>query len=465
MAIRRTDKHRFEFPGLLWLVRDTRQARTASPEAIARRQRRRLAGLVAFAREHSAYYRERYRDLPEHVDDPTLLPVTSKPELMARFDDWVTDPAVTLEQAQAFVDDPSLIGQRFLDRYILMTTSGTTGTRGLFLLDQPSLRVTNVLMLRALSDWLDAGDVVRILLKGARLAMVNATGGHFASAVAAARLRKNRLRRRLIRVFSVQTPIPELVAARNRFQPALVAPYASMAAILASEQEAGRLHIDPVLLVLSAEGLPETEYGRIARAFGAKVRFSYAASECPFLSYSCQENWLHVDSDWVILEPVDADYQPVPPGEPSHTVLISNLANRVQPILRYDLGDSVTLRPDPCPCGNPLPAIRVEGRAADVLTFPTPSGERIRLAPLVIATVVDRLPGIALFQVVQTAPETLRVRLRSAAGADPERVWQDVRAALTDVLREHLLEHVAIERGQEPPEQSAGGKYRRIIPA
>jgi len=43
---------------------------------------------------------------------------------------------------------------------------------------------------------------------------------------------------------------------------------------------------------------------------------SYAATECPFLSYGCQEGWLHVNTDWTILEPVDADHQPSRPGSP-----------------------------------------------------------------------------------------------------------------------------------------------------
>ena len=57
---------------------------------------------------------------------------------------------------------------------------------------------------------------------------------------------------------------------------------------------------------------------------------------------------MHLNADWVILEPVDRAYRPVPPGVMSHTVLLTNLANRVQPIIRYDLGDSVVIEPDPC---------------------------------------------------------------------------------------------------------------------
>lgn len=189
------------------------------------------------------------------------------------------------------------------------------------------------------------------------------------TAVAAVRLRKSPSRRKRIRVFSVHLPLQELVTQLNQFRPALLAPYASIAKLLAAEQEAGRLHINPVLIAPSAEGLPPDEYNRIANVLKAKVGNSYAASECPVLSHGCERQWLHVNSDWVVCEPVDAEYWRVPPGTQSHTVLLSNLANRVQPILRYDLGDSIVQRPDPCPCGNPLPAIRVQGRAADVLTF------------------------------------------------------------------------------------------------
>jgi phenylacetate-coenzyme A ligase PaaK-like adenylate-forming protein len=449
----------------LWLLWDTWSAIKQGPSAIAQRQRARFTEMVAFARASSPYYRELYRDLPERVEDPMVLPVTSKKALMARFNDWGTDRDVTVEPVQAFVNNLEVVGERFLGKYTVATTSGTTGTRGIFLLDSRSMAVTNTLLLRMMSAWLSIGDIVGMVQGGGRTAMVMATGGHFASAVAAARLRKgHRWHRKIIGVFPVQTPLPELVARLNRFRPAIVAPYASMAALLASEQEAGRLRINPALMVLSAEGLPEGEYDRIARAFGTKVRDSYAATECPFLSYRCEHGWLHVNSDWVLLEPVDAEYHPVEPGDPSHTVLVSNLANRVQPILRYDLGDSILQRPDPCPCGNPLPAIRVQGRAADVLTFPTERGEQVTIAPLAFGTLVDRIPGIELIQIVQSAPTVLRVRLRPAASADPERVWQAVEAEFNRLLAGNGLGQVEVERAEEPPEQGPGGKYREVIP-
>jgi len=448
----------------LRLLLDARRAHKHGPEALLRRQRDRLAEIVTHACSRSAYYRELYQGLPERITDPTLLPVTSKKQLMPRFDDWVTDPAVTLTHAQAFVDDPSRIGEKFLGRYTLLTTSGTTGTRGLFLLDRRSVAVTTALSTRMLGAWLSPADVARIAARGGRIAMVNATGGHFASAVAAAGLRRNPLRRRRIGVFPVQLPLPELVARLNTFRPAILAPYATTGALLAGEQQAGRLHIDPVLVVLSAEGLPATEYDRIATAFGATVRQGYAATECPFLTYSCRENWLHINSDWAILEPVDADHQPVPPGQLSHTTLLTNLANHAQPILRYDLGDAVLLRPDPCPCGDPLPAIRVHGRTADLLTFPTQGGGQVTITPLTLSALLDHVPGIDLAQIVQTSPTDLRIRLRSKAGVDPEQTWHAARTEIDRLLTDHHLAHATLTRADEPPQQTTGGKYRPVIP-
>lgn len=448
---------------VLRLLFDARSARTQGRAALQKRQRVRLDEMVTFARAHSPYYRELYQNLPDGVRDPARLPVTDKKTLMARFNDWVTDRDVTIEKVQALVQDPGRIGERFLGQYTVITTSGTTGTPGIFVQDDRSMAVTKVLAALMVKSWLEAGDIVRILAGGGRTAMVIATGGHFATTVAATRMRSSRWRARLVRVFPVHMPLPEMVAALNRFRPAMIAAYASVAKLLASEQEAGRLHIKPVLLSVTAEGLPEHEYERIAKAFGATVRNGYAANECPFLSYGCAHGWLHVNSDWLVLEAVDADYRPIPPGQQSHTVLLSNLANRVQPILRYDLGDSILQRSDPCSCGNPLPAIRVRGRSADVLTF-SANGERITIVPLVFATLLDRIPGIELFQIVQTTPSGLRVRLRPAAGTNKDRLWQEVSIEMTRLLAAHKVADATLELAEEAPEQSAGGKFRHVIP-
>lgn len=447
------------------LLFDTYRIRKAGSVAIEHRRHARLLEMVAFARANSPYYRELYQGVPEQIENPQLLPVTSKRELMAHFDDWVTDREVTSEQVRAFVANPKLIGKRFLDKYRVATTSGSTGTHGIFVLDERNEAVTKALGAGMQLSWLSLGGLLRVILGGRRAAMVIATGGHFA---AFSRVTHQHAGRGASggssQVFSVHTPLPELVARLNQFQPQILQGYASMVALLAGEQEAGRLHIHPVLVLPTSEGLADHEYDRLARTFHARVGTFYGGTECGVIAQGCEQHWLHLNSDWAVVEPVDASFQPVPPGILSHTVLVSNLANRVQPILRYDMSDSVLMRPDRCPCGNPMPALRVQGRSADILTFPTPSGSQIRIAPLQLATLFDRTPGVQQFQVVQTAPTTLRVRIRAASGGDLDQVWQSVHREMSHLLAESRLDHVQVEHATELPEQSQGGKYRAVIP-
>lgn len=193
--------------------------------------------------------------------------------------------------------------------------------------------------------------------------------------------------------------------------------------MLAAARQAGRLHIDPILISLGGEGLPEAEYGRISAAVGGATIFNlYACNEAVALSFTCREDWLHIHEDWIVFEPVKAHYTPTLPGQLSHTVLLSTLYKGEQPILRYDLGDRVLRRSDPCPCGSPFMAIRLQGRSAEVLTFTTDDAEPVAIVPLAFTTTVERTTGVELFQLVQTNPGTLQIRLRTAEGTDPRQV-------------------------------------------
>ena len=192
---------------------DAHLAHRRGKEAVRTRQRERLAELVAFAREHSAYYRELYRGLPERVEDVTVLPVTDKHALMAHFDQVLTDPAVTRAAVEEFVADPARIGERFAGKYLVATTAGTTGTRGLFVLDDRYWAVSSGLMARLGAGWLSARQMVRLLAPRATFGMIVATGGHFLSVAASTReMREKPRRHRRLRILSVHQPLHRLVA-------------------------------------------------------------------------------------------------------------------------------------------------------------------------------------------------------------------------------------------------------------
>jgi phenylacetate-coenzyme A ligase PaaK-like adenylate-forming protein len=269
-------------------------------------------------------------------------------------------------------------------------------------------------------------------------------------------------RARSIRTFSVLTPLPELVAQLNAFQPAMLNGYATAVSLLAQEQEAGRLHIHPVLVMTSSESLAPAERERVAAVFGAKVRDNYGCSEFVAVAYGCGYGWLHVHADWVILEPVDEALQPVAPGQLSHSVLLTNLANHAQPILRYNLGDRILVNPEPCACGSRLPAIRVDGRTDEILRLARPDGTRIPILPLALWSVIKETPGVHRFQAIQTAPGHLRIRLETKSnGVDG--VWAALHQRVSDYLATQGLGAVSVERAPEPPARDPrSGKFRHV---
>jgi phenylacetate-coenzyme A ligase PaaK-like adenylate-forming protein len=239
--------------------------------------------------------------------------------------------------------------------------------------------------------------------------------------------------------------------------------YPSALLLLAHERTAGKLKLHPILALTSGEWLDLASRAQIEAAFNCPVRDIYGASEFISMAFDCRQGWLHLNTDWVILEPVDEHYQPVPPGQASRTVLLTNLANRIQPLIRYDLGDSITVNPDPCPCGNPLPAIRVEGRRDDILAFQTPGGETVQVLPLALATVIEETPGVHRFQVIQTAPASLSVRLEVTPGADEALVWVKGAGRLRDYLATQRLPFVRVQRAAEPPRRDVvSGKFRQV---
>jgi len=443
--------------------RDSSEAQKEGKQGIARRQRARLAEQIAYVREHSPYYRELYRDLPPHVEDVRLLPITNIEKLMDRYDDWVTDREVTLERVRAHVNDLSLVGKRLLGKYTVTTTSGTTGRRSFFIMSDHTREMAFNVSTRSLATVFTPDTVEKVRARAWRTAMLVPTGGHFGTHVLSVQQRAE-FPHVDQRIFAVTTPIPDLVEQLNAFDPAYVECYPTVALLLAIEQEAGRLRIKPEVFRLGGEGLTDAEYARIRTAFGAKLADTYGANEFPGLMVKCPHGWYHTHDDWMIFEPVNADYQPTPPGERSHSVLLSVLFRRDQPIMRYNMGDSLVVRPDPCECGSPFTAVRVHGRVPILLNFPQPEGGNTTLTSLLFILQVELVPAVERYQIIQTAPIALRVRLQLRPGNDPDRTWSAVHEKLSRMLKENGLAHVTVERGTEPPELSPGGKMRSVIP-
>jgi phenylacetate-CoA ligase len=435
-------------------------------QGIAQRQLKRLQELVSYARTQSRYFAQVYRDVPEQVKSIKQLPVVGKAEMMNHFDEWVTDPAITKHNVEAFIADPSLIGHDYLDRYVVCTTSGSTGIPAILVHDHGALAVYNVLgYIRSLPVFLSSLRNIGAFLRGkGRLAAIFVTGGHFlGNTMSARRSRKMPWRAKTQRLFSALTPIAELEHELNAFQPVIVGGYPSTLEVLAKEQDAGRLHIHPVLMNAAGETLTDAVRQHIAAVFQSSVGNYYGSSEAVGLTFECKRQQLHVNSDWYILEPVNEHDQPVPPGQLSQSVLVTNLANWVQPIIRYKMGDRVTISPEACPCGSPFPVIHVIGRTDEILSLPALHGEVVQILPLAISSIAEETPGVYSCQIIQTEPLKLKIRLAVKEIGTEQSVWKALKERLETFLAEQGITNVVIEKALEPPQlHPKSGKFQQV---
>lgn len=436
---------------LLFLAADAAHARAAGRAAIAERRERRLRDLLATARRFP-FYRRSWSGIPAGAPLADLPPV-SKKEWVEGFDETVLDREVTYDTLWRHMQGVAAVGKPWLGRYTVCRSSGVSGRKSLFLSDQSTMDVYWALWsLRGWLPWLGARGLARMARRGGRVAALVATNGHYASAAmirrpspmgAPANARSATL--------SILKPAARTARALAYWRPAALVGYPTYLDQLATEVREGRLALDLVVAVSVSESVDPDARARIEAAFGCPLRDSYAASEFLALGFECRERWLHVNADWVVLEPVDEEFRPVAPGVASHTTLVTNLANRTQPVVRHDLGDRVTVRPDACPCGNPLPAVRVEGRQDDVLVYYR-AGRAVGLAPLGLITAFGGISGVeGGTQFVQTDLETLSLRIEFRRGTDEDATWSEIERRLRAHLRGQGLPHVRVVRSPIPP--------------
>lgn len=412
-----------------------------SVHALAARQAQRWHALRESAASGSRFYRDRLKRT-EPLQE--IAPVTKR-ELMQNFDKWVTDPSLTLDALRSFLADGRRIGEAYAGTYVVWESSGSQGDPGVFVQDANAMAVYDALeACRRRQRWVDPWYL------GARIAFVGATSGHFASTVTAQRLRRlNPAMAANLRALSFLQPTGKLVDELNDLAPRVISTYPTMAVLLAEEKAAGRLRASPGEVWTGGETLTVAMRSFIERTFGCKVVNSYGASEFLPLASECRLGALHLNSDWAILEPVDEHARPVPAGVTGHTTLLTNLANHLQPLIRYDLGDRVTMHARPCGCGSPLPVIDVQGRCDDMLMLRGSSGQRVHLSPLALTTVIEDDAGVFDFQLTQTASDVLRL----SVGGDAAAALRADRALRT------YLEGLGVR--QVRLSTAAGGAHRR----
>ncbi|HDH96152.1 MAG TPA: phenylacetate--CoA ligase family protein [Proteobacteria bacterium] len=440
-----------------------------SPDDILALQKSKLKALVKHAIEHSPMYRELYRGIDPDNFDLSELPPISKSDIMSRFDDSLCVRDLTLEEVEEFVSDLSRVGELYKGKYVISHTSGTTGKPGIFVIDE--------------AGWLEgaalaAAKIGRLNLKWStilslpfrplyrfRFAAIIATRGHLASYIAY--LAAPGVRRLFVKmmVIDVLSPFDEIVEKLERFKPNFIHAYPTFLRRIAQMKIDGQLKLDPILINVASEYFDPATEALCQKAFPKTIIGEvYGTTECVPMARRCGDGRLHVISEACIIEPVDENDNPVGFGEPSHHILLTNLFNYTQPLIRYRVSDSVTVwQPDKCTCGSPLPVIEVIGRANDVLKLPKKGGGVVSIFPVQLYLGAYGIEEIEQFQVIHEKPELVEVKLSCKQGHDAAKLIAQVESKLTEILSSLGADVVVKAELAEVERDPQTGKFRQFI--
>ena len=430
-----------------------------SPDQLTQFQRRQVTRLIRHAVQHSDFYRELYADI--RIDDGTDLqdlPVITKQTMMRNFDRLVTDRRLRLANLESHLNQIRE-DEYYLGQYRVLGTSGTTGLRGVFVYNR---REWSTVLANALRWYSFLGIRPRF----PRRIRITSIGADNPLHVSARLVESGNIGLFAFQRLEVTSSLDRLVDDLNAFQPEVLLPYPSIAALLAEEQIAGRLRIHPRIISTHTEAVTAPMLRKIQAAWSLTPFNHYGMTELPTFGSECSlHRGIHAFEDLFIAEVVDDANRAVPPGRAGEKLLLTNLYNFTQPLIRYELSDILTVGQQPCPCGRPFRLIvEMGGRSEEVIVLTDAEGREVQVPPLLFSATLDSFQEIAEFQITHRAGS---VDIEAVPRQDAHR--QELADSLVDRLGAAIK-----SLGAEPPpihvtfvdqlrrKRSASGKTRLI---
>lgn len=391
--------------------------------------------IVRFAYEHSVFYRELYDAAGVHPNDirtPSdfeALPIVTRDHIRDRYADIVTKHAS-------------------IGRARRVTTGGSTGEPVSLLNDR---RVRVEANLRRVVGWWGIEP--------------------YDNAAYIYRMRRSQFHQRLNdvawwptrRIFldaSLMSPalMNSFIQKYQEVRPALVQGYVGAVYEFASFLRAAGITIpSPKAVWVTAAPLSESQRLFIQDALGAPVYDQYGSCEIPWLASECSmREGLHMIHDLRFIEFLNESWRPVVNGEWGR-VAVTDLENRVFPLIRYSLGDMGRRLDRECNCGIGLPLMdKVRGRETDRVLLP---GGRV-VSGEYLTTIFDSHPeAVKAFQVHQLGDGSIDL---ICVPTDHPQATQWIREA-RDGLQEKIGRDVSVSIKETDEIHHVGGKLRYVV--
>ncbi|WP_243692560.1 phenylacetate--CoA ligase family protein [Methylomonas methanica] len=350
-----------------------------------------LQSLRAFLKDvqvHVPYYRQLFAELgfePVSIDSVQKLaelPLLSKPEIRQHLDEMKADDAVRLAR---------------------FNTGGSSGEPLIFYIGSRRVSHDVAAKWRATRWWgVDIGDPEAVIW-GSPIEL----GAQDKIRL----LRDKLLRTHLIPAFEMSSEkLDGFVRQIQQIRPKMLFGYPSALAHIASHAEKRGVALNNLgirVAFVTSERLYDHQRAKIESVFACPVANGYGGRDAGFIAHQCPEGGMHITAEDIIVEIVDKQGLPLPDGELGE-IVVTHMATRDFPFIRYRTGDMGVLSDKVCTCGRGLPLLdEIQGRTTDFVV----AQDGTVLHGLALIYVLRDLEGVDAFKITQDSLDKTTVQI------------------------------------------------------
>lgn len=246
-----------------------------------------------------------------------------------------------------------------------------------------------------------------------------------------------------------------------RFRPDAIEGYPSSVYLLASYLVATGKTLPAKAVFVSSEPLHDFQRKEIEKAFECQVYDYYGSAERVVFATQCSKSTgLHLNFEYGISELISDDGRSIFLGQSNHSgegsLIATSLWNTGMPLLRYRLGDTISLKGKSCPCGRSMPLINpVHTKWEDCIV----RADGSVLSPSALTHPFKTIGGIAKSQIIQRTTKSVDVLIVEADSLSDKDILK-LRQELSKRLGNGI--EINIEKVSNIP-LGPNGKFRWVI--
>ena len=272
-------------------------------------------------------------------------------------------------------------------------------------------------------------------------------------------LRDKLIRTKLLPAFEMSdNKILEFIREIQSFKPKMLFGYPSSISLMARYAQKHNICMDDLgikVVFVTSERLYDEQRDIISNVFGCPVANGYGGRDAGFIAHQCPQGGMHITAEDIIVEIVDQKGNVVPHGQ-SGEVVITHLATKDFPFIRYKTGDVAVLSDEQCQCGRGLPLIKeIQGRTTDFIV----AKDGTIMHGLALIYVLRDLKGMENFKIIQEDIDNTTVQIMTSKEYDlknDNEIINTFKKRLGDTVNINI-EHVDNIKAEK------SGKFRYVI--